>query len=100
MRPEGRVFKPWPAHFVAFLGKRHKSHSSRGSENTPSRFILQKPEISAGSDEPSGLPNFDGEDLYLNVVLSIILYRFPFKYGISEYSRSLILNHPKYPESG
>ena len=26
---------------------------SRGSRNTPSRFILQKPELSAGTDEPS-----------------------------------------------
>ena len=29
------------------------SIASRGSRNTPSRFILQKPEISAGNDEPT-----------------------------------------------
>ena len=34
---------------------RWTSIPSRGSRNTPSRFILQKPEISAGTDEPSGL---------------------------------------------
>ena len=34
---------------------RWTSIPSRGSRNTPSRFILQKPEISAGNDEPSGL---------------------------------------------
>ena len=29
---------------------------SRGSRNTPSRFILQKPEISTGTDEPLARP--------------------------------------------
>ena len=38
---------------------------STGSRNTPSRFILQKPEISAGTDEPSGSPNYDWGRLYL-----------------------------------
>ena len=38
---------------------------SRGSRNTPSRFILQKLEISAGTDEPSGSPNYDWGRLYL-----------------------------------
>ena len=28
---------------------------SRGSRNTPSRFMLQKPEISSGTDDPLGL---------------------------------------------
>ena len=28
---------------------------SRGSRNVPSRFMLQKPELSAGSHEPAGL---------------------------------------------
>ena len=62
-----------------FLGKTLNSHSasphpekmlggnlrwtsipSRGSRNSPSRFILQKPEISAAdTDEPSGSPNYD-----------------------------------------
>ena len=37
---------------------------SRGSRNTPSRFILQKPEISAGSDEPSGLLNYDWDSFF------------------------------------
>ena len=31
---------------------RWTSIPSRGSRNTPSRFMLQKPEISAGTDEP------------------------------------------------
>ena len=38
---------------------RRTSIPSRGSRNTPSRFILRKPEISAGADEPSGSPNYD-----------------------------------------
>ena len=37
---------------------RWTSIPSRGSRNTPSRFILQKAEISAGTDEPSGSPNY------------------------------------------
>ena len=36
---------------------------SRGSRNTPSHFIRQKPEISAGSDKPSGLPNYNWDRL-------------------------------------
>ena len=44
---------------------RWTSIPSRGSRNTPSRFILQKPEISAGTDEPSGSPNYDWGRLYL-----------------------------------
>ena len=44
---------------------RWTSVPSRGSRNTPSRFILQKPEISAGTDEPSGSPNYDWGRLYL-----------------------------------
>ena len=40
---------------------------SRVSRNTPSRFILQKLEISAGTDEPSGLLNYDwGQTLPFN----------------------------------
>ena len=39
---------------------RWTSIPSRGSRNTPGRFILQKPEISTGTDEPSGLPNYEG----------------------------------------
>ena len=35
---------------------RGSSIPSRGSRNTPSRFILQKPEISAGTDEPLARP--------------------------------------------
>ena len=38
---------------------RWTSIPSRGSRNTPSRFILQKPDISAGTDEPSGSLNYD-----------------------------------------
>ena len=38
---------------------RWTSIPSRGSTNTPGRFILQTPEISAGTDEPSGSPNYD-----------------------------------------
>ena len=38
---------------------RWTSIPSRGSRNTPSsRFTLQKPEISTGTDGPCGLPNF------------------------------------------
>ena len=40
---------------------------------TPSRFILQKPEISAGTDEPSGSPNYDWGILYLTFY-TLILY--------------------------
>ena len=32
---------------------------SRGRRNTPSRFIPKEPEISAGTDEPPGSPNYD-----------------------------------------
>ena len=42
---------------------RWTSIPSRGNRNTPSHFILQKPEISA--DEPSDLPNYDWGRLYL-----------------------------------
>ena len=38
---------------------------SRRSRNTPSGFILQKPEISADTDELSDLPNYDSDRLYL-----------------------------------
>ena len=40
---------------------RWTSVPSGGSRNTltVSRFILQKPEISAGADAPSGSPNYD-----------------------------------------
>ena len=38
---------------------------SRGSRNTPSRFILQKPKISAGTDRPPGLANYDWGSLNL-----------------------------------
>ena len=44
---------------------RWTSIPSRGSRNTPSRFILQKPEISAGTDEPSGSANCYWGRLYL-----------------------------------
>ena len=37
--------------------------------NTPSRFILQKPETSAGTDEPSGSPNYDWGTLHLPTYL-------------------------------
>ena len=40
---------------------------SSGSRNTPSRFILQKPEISAGTDEPSGRTISIGADFTLLV---------------------------------
>ena len=33
---------------------RWTSTPSRGSNNTPSRFMLQKAELSAGTDQPSG----------------------------------------------
>ena len=40
---------PGRGHCVVFLGKTLHSHSAPGgSRNTPSRFMLQKPEISAG----------------------------------------------------
>ena len=93
--PEGREFEPRPVHPRCVLrqntwlsqclspprcinGKllwgpdkmlrgnlRWTSIPSRGSRNTPSRFILQKLEISAGTDEPSGAPNYDWGRLYL-----------------------------------
>ena len=44
---------------------RWTSIPSRESRNTPSRFILGKPEISAGTDGPSGSPNYDWDRLYL-----------------------------------
>ena len=43
---------------------RWTSIPSRGSRNTLSRFIIQKPEISAGTDQP-GSPNYDWDRLYL-----------------------------------
>jgi len=62
---------PGRGHCVVFLGKTLNSHCaspnklrrndlrwtsilSRGSRNTPSRFMLQKPEISSGSYGPLG----------------------------------------------
>ena len=38
---------------------------SRGSRNTSSRFILRKPKISAGFDEPSGSPYYDWGSFFL-----------------------------------
>ena len=38
-----------------------------GSGNTPSRIIQRKPGIRAGTDEPSGSPNYDWGGLYLTV---------------------------------
>ena len=43
---------------------RWASIPSRGSRNTPSSFILQKPEISASTDGPSGSPNVDWDQTY------------------------------------
>ena len=80
--PEGREFEPWclsPPRCVngnqqiawgqpdkMLRGNlRWTSVPSRGSRNTPSRFILQKPEISASTDEPCGSPNYDWGRLYL-----------------------------------
>ena len=48
--------------------------NNSGSRNTPSCFILQKPEVSAGTDEPSGLPNYDWGRLYLPTNNSPSLY--------------------------
>ena len=48
---------------------RWTSITSRGSRNTRNRFIRQKPEISAGTDEPSGSPNYDWGRLYLDLNL-------------------------------
>jgi len=57
---------PGRGHCVVFLGKtlnsnelrwndlRWTSIPSRGSRNTPSRFMLQKPGISSGSYDPVG----------------------------------------------
>ena len=45
---------------------RWTSIPSRGSRNTSSRFILQKPEISAGTDEPSRSYNYDWGILFHN----------------------------------
>ena len=55
--PEGQEFERWPVHPRCVL----RQNTSGGSRNTPSRFILQKPEISAGTDEPSDSPNYDWE---------------------------------------
>ena len=49
---------------------RWTSIPSRGSRNTPCRFILQKPQISAGTDEPSGSPNYYWGRLYLPMIIS------------------------------
>ena len=59
---------------------RWTSIPSRGSRNTPSRFILQKPEISTGTDKPSGSPNYGWGRLYLK---SIALVGFHFRFTSS-----------------
>ena len=42
---------------------------TKGSRlNTPSRFILQKPEISVDTDEPSASPNYDWDRLYYYIL--------------------------------
>ena len=43
---------------------------SRGSKNTPSRFILQKMEMSASTDEPSGCPIMIGADFTFTIIES------------------------------
>ena len=49
---------------------RRTSIPSRGSRNTPSRFILQKLEISGGTDEPFGSPNYD-LDIFTGVHITL-----------------------------
>ena len=44
----------------------------RGHRNTPSRFIIQKPEISAGTDEPSGSPNYDWADFTYSMIVGLM----------------------------
>ena len=82
--PEGREFEPWPVHPRCVLSMNGNQQIAlgqtdkmlggnlrwtripfRGSRNTPSSFILQKPEISAGIDEPFGSLNCDWDKLYL-----------------------------------
>ena len=46
------------------LGGNLRWTSIPSSRNTPSRFILQKPEISAGTGEPSARPIRIGTDFY------------------------------------
>ena len=53
---------------------RWTSIPSRASRNTPSRFILQKPEISAGTDAPSGSLNYDWGRLYVNSRVTSLCY--------------------------
>ena len=48
LRSEGREFEPCPVHERCNFRRNINSHSAPRSRNTPSRFILQKPEINAG----------------------------------------------------
>ena len=78
--PEGREFEPWPVRrqntvpLSNLVCKWEPANCltkcwevtcdgllfyPEGSRNTLSRFILQKLEICAGTDEPSGSPNYD-----------------------------------------
>ena len=93
-----------------FLGA-NLSILSRGSLNTPRRFIPQKPDKSAGTDEPSGSPNYDwGQTFFFKQenVLSIyffhpimifynILYAFPIKLqnnnGLLSLANDVTLDH-------
>ena len=103
--PYGREFEPWPVHPRCVLGLntpprcingnqqiawgqhdkmlggnlRWTNIPPRGRRNTPSCFILQKPEINTGADEPCCSPNYDWGRLYL--YLQIIGLIALFKHG-------------------
>ena len=65
----------------------------RESRNTSRRFIPQKPEISAGSDQPSGSPSWDGT-LYKGGVFTTVNFVVNYLYGNTIYcSKVSLLNY-------
>ena len=75
---------------------RWTSFPSRGSSNTPSRFMLQKLELSAGTDEALGFSEpLDWNRLY-NLTIFLIL-KFGTFSGYCPFTRCAVFNRSSYP---
>ena len=52
----------------------------QGGRNTSSRFILQKPELSTGTDKPSGPANYDWGPTLPLPITTITNYKYNYKH--------------------
>ena len=74
---------------------RWTSIPSRGTRNTPSRFILQKPEISVGTDGPSGSRNNDRRQTVALTSPEDFLYHFWTQTIQEQHVKHLLENSPE-----